>query len=361
MLTKGKFFTKTRSAYLAMKTHSLNVKFLRRCQSLSLMPVGIRTRMNLSAGVNDLALIDRIRTILDRSSSRILDVICDYNVQRTTELQTVLDTCKHEAIGVFGIRIANQINLEARRSAEARIHLKQTTLNKKVNSLLAKKADGVDGFFSKGSRHLSAKMYCKLQSTEATPVPLTRAIRQHRKNRPHKRKLLTGVKERPCFIPTDEDLQRINPIVLAENVELTPCQVSICRLPDKFAPTPRSPVDAFDQLQGTRQWAERLRWTYFWSARTKNIDYNKDTEFVLTPWYQKTKRSAPKGNAALEAFINACTRDFMNPANRKRIKDNLTTNQRKAIHELASLPLTHNAACRFADKSGKTHHKSGQR
>ena len=68
----------------------------------------------------------------------------------------------------------------------------------------------------------------------------------------------------------------------------------------------------------------------------------------------KNKKPAPKGNPALEAFINACTNDFVNPNHRRRIKDNLTKNQRIAIQELSNLPLTNNAACRYADKSGNT-------
>ena len=38
---------------------------------------------------------------------------------------------------------------------------------------------------------------------------------------------------------------------------------SICRLPDCIAPTPRTPIDVSDQLIGTHQWAERLRWHRF--------------------------------------------------------------------------------------------------
>ena len=144
---------------------------------------------------------------------------------------------------------------------------------------------------------------------------------------------------------TAQDLERINPIVLNPNITLTPEQISVCRLPDKFVPTPRCPIDVHDMVQGTRRWAERLRWEYFWQKR-KDQDQSQDEEYVPTPWYRNTKRPAPKGNPALEAFINACTDDFLDPTHRKRISDNLTRDQRIAITELSNLPMTAIAACR---------------
>eukprot|EP00745_Piridium_sociabile_P020923 TRINITY_DN32272_c0_g1_i5.p1 TRINITY_DN32272_c0_g1~~TRINITY_DN32272_c0_g1_i5.p1 ORF type:complete len:867 (+),score=134.27 TRINITY_DN32272_c0_g1_i5:352-2601(+) len=149
-----------------------------------------------------------------------------------------------------------------------------------------------------------------------------------------------------------------DPIVLADNVELTPDQISICRLPDCFAPAPREPVDVSDQMIGTYSWAERLRWHRHHMVKRdngKNGDSpdGKDT-FVKRPWYKPTAKQAPKCDAALEDFIEACSQQFMDPGNRRKIRDNLTEGQRKAITELRDLPMTKKAACRYGDKTGAT-------
>ena len=67
-----------------------------------------------------------------------------------------------------------------------------------------------------------------------------------------------------------------------------------------------------------------------------------------------TDHGAPKEDHALEVFIEACTRDFLDHKNRRKIRDNLTPGQRQALKELKQLPITHGAACRFADKEGVT-------
>ena len=107
---------------------------------------------------------------------------------------------------------------------------------------------------------------------------------------------------------------------------------------------------------GTLQWAERLRWQhyFFWEEKRDPEKYKEKEEFVKHPWFKPTKKDAPKGNAALELFIEKCSRDFIDPAKRKKIRDNLTVGQRTALGELRAFPLTHGVACRYADKSGAT-------
>ena len=53
-------------------------------------------------------------------------------------------------------------------------------------------------------------------------------------------------------------------------------------------------------------------------------------------------------------FIDKCTKDFLNPENRRKIRDNMTPGQRIALKELKNLPTTHGVACRYADKAGVT-------
>ncbi|KAK7475074.1 hypothetical protein BaRGS_00033687, partial [Batillaria attramentaria] len=132
-------------------------------------------------------------------------------------------------------------------------------------------------------------------------------------------------------------------------------QIRVCRLPDCFAPTPKEKIDVCDQVVGTYAWAERLRWHRYHYLKNSDGEEQDPTEpFEKLPWYQPTTARAPKGDAALEAFIDACTHQFIDIKRRRRIRDNMTPGEREALAQLKNLPLTHNAACRYADKSGVT-------
>ena len=80
--------------------------------------------------------------------------------------------------------------------------------------------------------------------------------------------------------------------------------------------------------------------------------YNRSLKKL--PWYRPTSKAAPRQDLALESFIQACTADFLDIKKRRRIKDNLTQGQRDALRSLHNLPVSHGAACCYADKSGVT-------
>ena len=85
-------------------------------------------------------------------------------------------------------------------------------------------------------------------------------------------------------MPTEEDKKKFDPIVLAENVQLSKDQIDICRLSDCFAPTPKEPIDVSDQLVGTHAWAERLRWHRFYNKETEegdNAENNINNEVTI--------------------------------------------------------------------------------
>ena len=75
--------------------------------------------------------------------------------------------------------------------------------------------------------------------------------------------MATSANRRYDDVPTQEDVRKFDPIVLTDRVRFGQDQISICRLPDCFAPAPRTPIDVSDQLIGTHQRAERLRWHRF--------------------------------------------------------------------------------------------------
>ena len=110
---------------------------------------------------------------------------------------------------------------------------------------------------------------------------------------------------------------------------------------DCFAPTPKNPIDVHDQVVGTHAWAERLRWHRYHEMKSKAyLEDNEDSEkeedeaFEKKPWYKPTDRSAPRDDPALEPFIEASSAEFLDQFKRRKIKDNLTSEQRKALNEL---------------------------
>ena len=84
---------------------------------------------------------------------------------------------------------------------------------------------------SLGSRKIVAKKYIKCKgcncTNEGEPVPYVRQLRQHRRNRKHKR-VRKDVTE---YVRTAEDLERVDPVVLTDKVELTELDKEVLRLP----------------------------------------------------------------------------------------------------------------------------------
>ena len=96
-----------------------------------------------------------------------------------------------------------------------------------------------------------------------------------------------------------------------------------------------------------------MRWRYFWNKEKTNEELENEEPLVKTPWYQAKATPAPKNCKALEAFIEACSRKFLDPENRRKMKSNLNPDMKKSIKKLKNLPASHDVAIRFSDKSGK--------
>ena len=74
---------------------------------------------------------------------------------------------------------------------------------------------------------------------------------------------------------------------------------------------------------------------------------------VMVPWYKRTDRIAPNGNYQLETGLERLREHLFNPDNRRRVRDNLTHDQREAIDKLRNLPNTSNAQVSFEDKGSR--------
>lgn len=336
--------------------------FFDRCREKNLIPKGLQLKFNLAFGIFDFSLIKDIEDILNKASTNLLDTLYLKVCEQIILVEETLKITRKELEGVVGCYKSNEIVGNIRKHYESFFVNERKRLDKKIHYLV--KTNKCTSTLVENKRHQGSKRIfsTKYQKPKSTSNPES-VIRKHRQNRRRgglKNKKQNKNKQKvkdnlpSDFIPSEEDLSKFDPIVLT-NIELTPEQISICRLPDCFAPTPREPIDVSDQLIGTHNWAERLRWHHHFQTK-ENLDSQIDNKenFIKQPWYVKTKNRAPKKDTALEAFIQACTSDFLAIDKRKKISDNLTKGQRQALSQLKKLPLTHNAACRFADKSGNT-------
>ena len=356
--------------------------FLRRCLEMHILPQGLRLHFNLALQARCKNLVDSLKRTLNIASSDILRKIHSEVRTNVDLLHSALQDCVKNLQEEIGFNQTNILLGKVRKDSQRELSRIRHSHWRKLYSLKQLKQEKHSTIVEpqtpdhSGSFRITANTILQqhsskqhsLQEPGVNTKPHPKRTRDHRKISRKKKTVSTKRKQNhtKSFIPTDEDRQRFNPIVLAPNVTLTKEQIEICRMSDCFAPTPTHPLDVADQMLGTHAWAERLRWhryheKYKWNKtltekedEDKTKEDGKDAIFVKRPWYKPTEKSAPRDDPALESFIEACTRDFLNVRNRKRIKDNLTTEQRKALQDLRNLPLTHRAACRFADKSSVT-------
>ena len=79
----------------------------------------------------------------------------------------------------------------------------------------------------------------------------------------------------------------------------------------------------------------------------------EEEEFVMVPWYRRSGRRAPRGNLQLEAGLDRMKAYLVDPANKRRVRDNMTPEQRQAMMELRNLPNTSKAQVVFEDKGNR--------
>ena len=345
------------NSILKLEKLKLRKKFLLDCRENKCIPNGLKIHFNLAWQTKNEQLVNNITNVLSNASSRILDFLIEECSNVQDALHQDVDDMKKQGRKQYGpLQMCNMVS-SAKKSMEESLKSIKSIHHKKITKLKELNSKSVP---LKGeSVKLISKGYVHEQVHSQNPS--THKIRNHRKNRHRNTKINREKKqkEKNFLNITADDYKRFDPIVLASNVTLTEEQIEICRLSDCFAPTPTEPIDVADQLIGTYDWAERLRWHYYFSNKKEqenneeNLD-DEDIAFHKKPWYKRTTKKAPKGNTALEAFIEACTNQFLDFSKRNKIRDNLSKKQRKALQELKNLPITHNAACRYADKEGRT-------
>ena len=203
---------------------------------------------------------------------------------------------------------------------------------------------------SGGSRRVRGDEYIPRKNCQCCP----NRIRPHRKGRRGRAKV---VKEGPANETLkdiiEEEQSKRDPINLSDFV-LTEDMKKVLRLGATFAPTPTKPIDLYGLYVDFNKWADRLRWHYFHNHKHPENDDN----FVKKPWYEPTGRKAPRANDALEAFIFKVHEEVFDPEKRRKINDNLSVGERKALKELMDLVATHGVIVRFEDLSNRYSCKS---
>ena len=365
-------FCTLRDALFKNERNKLTISFLRTCQNMNLIPKGLRLHFNLANHTQDPDLVLSIKKVLNQASSRILDILLKGSIQAKSRSQRNLCAIQENATTMMGEVNMKDMLQNIKQSLEPVLTKRSKTQYSKLRrwEMEVSYNNNIRLQTQRGSLQVKADTYlegllqlpeeakCSLGHSPICKEPRTkRGVRPHRRKRnragAHSRKIRKEVED--IYIPTEEELKAFDPIVLAPNVILNQDQISICRLSDRFVPMPRTPVDICDMIVGTHAWAERLRWRRFYFLKKSNSQTeSKDENWEKKPWYRTTGKAAPKGDPALEQFIQSCTKAFLDEKKRKKIKDNLTAGQRKAIRDLKNLPTTHGAACRFADKAGVT-------
>ena len=68
------------------------------------------------------------------------------------------------------------------------------------------------------------------------------------------------------------------------------------------------------------------------------------------PWYQNSEHSPPPASAAVEAYMESCLNDMMDPDQRRKIKDNLKPEEREALKDFRTNFPAENLRIRLEDK-----------
>lgn len=320
---------------------SYRLNFFNSCKAKKIIPGGLVVEKHLATHVNDIVFIEEFKQNLNESSSRGLDLVIERFQKSKIELEEKLDElCDNLKISndrkfyTIGEMKVKNIGLKAKlaNKLEVRVQQVQEARNKTFRS-------------SGGSRRVRGDEYIPRKNCQCCP----NRIRPHRKGRRGRAKV---VKEGPANETLkdiiEEEQSKRDPINLSDFV-LTEDMKKVLRLGATFAPTPTKPIDLYGLYVDFNKWADRLRWHYFHNHKHPENDDN----FVKKPWYEPTGRKAPRANDALEAFIFKVHEEVFDPEKRRKINDNLSVGERKALKELMDLVATHGVIVRFEDKGSR--------
>ena len=327
--------SKLKSGVLKLEKLKQNSKFLLSCISEGLIPNGLRFKFNLAKDVNNEEFCKELNDVIDEANSKILDIVYTNQTQAENEAVEEVETLLDQASTNFGEEEAEAILKRVRTSGKATFLQEGKKFSKKLRDLRNER-QGLQNFpfeRSQGSRQIFAKKYIKAAANKfnLTGAPFPRNLRKCRRNRKRKRNLAQSQE----YSVTEEDIEERNPIILStQNVELSDGAKALLRKSPKFIPTPEGPIEEMEHYKAFLRYRESMRWKWFFN---KDKDpFNIEDDFVPKPWDTRTERAAPVATDApeLEAYLAGIEKDLRNPSLRKRIKSNITNEQREFIKEV---------------------------
>ena len=250
---------------------------------------------------DDTGIVSSIERTLNSASSRTLDTVYDEVCVAINTAKQQFEQLREKANSEIGVHATNELIGRMRKHANREIHKNKSRVQKKLQKLTSSKkmyTGGEDRRVLRGSTKIKAQTYVRERDSYSE-----RRTRPHRMKRGRGGKSSQEKKTSQGPTVTEEDLKKLDPIVLVNDLKLTQDQIAVCRLPDRFAPTPKQPMDVSDALIGSHQWGERLRWHYFHEQKKKLTEEaesqgkdNKSPEgqsveeeqFTKRPWYQPT-------------------------------------------------------------------------
>ena len=209
-----------------------------------MIPNGLNLHFSLAYRPTDNHLLVSIQSILNTASSRILDVIHEDVCKSVDSASCNFSDIREETNRKNDMHITDYyvglIRQECNKELEdlSRKHEKKLSkLTPFAAAISNQSIQTAESRFS-GSLKITTNRY----TTDRLPVMKNHQVRSHRRlNRKVKRKRLrtvTSPNGKYDYVPTQEDVRKLDPIVLTDRIRLNQDQTSICRLPDCFAPTP---------------------------------------------------------------------------------------------------------------------------
>jgi hypothetical protein len=191
------------------------VKFFKSCISEALIPKGLKGKFNLAMDVNDRVFVVKTQSLINETSSRLLDLIFDQTCEKENETLEILEDLKMQAVEAFGDD-ATKVCSDIRGECSTAIRKESLKYVGKLKMLRGEyQAHITNDTFEKsnGSRKLTAEKYIKEKDdglVKGAPFPMN--LRKARRNRPHKRKK----NQNQEYEISEEDLEKRNPIIISK-------------------------------------------------------------------------------------------------------------------------------------------------
>ena len=320
---------------------TLKLKFFNSCKASRIIPKGLAIEKNVATHVNDEEFIRDYQKTLDESSSRSFDRIIEKLEYSKVKAEENLAELRDNS------DLNNNDITEIRRHVEERNDpLKLKLANKHLSQVQqVYEANNSPFTLCHGSRRVKGlnyipPKYCNCNKRRTRPNRLRRRRR--------KKKVKFGPRNETLKDIIEVEQSKRDPINLTD-FELTDDMKEVLRLGATFAPTPTQPTNFYGLYVDFHKWADNLRWHYLFNHKNPE----QENTFVKKPWHQPTTRKAPRANDATEAFIFKVHEQVFSVEKRRKINDNLTQNQRKALKELMSLVEKYGIIIRFEDKGSR--------